>query len=106
MAASAGPWSAQTRSYTSRASRRSGKPIMPLAWAVRRSTAKWVLPVLVGPRTALTGWDEGDGMVFRGGDAGMGGVAVQKGIDGWRRIPRVAAEIGRAWCRDRVCQYA
>src|SRR3546814_2795159 len=59
---------------------------MPLAWAVRRSTAKWVLPVLVGPRTALTGWDEGDGMVFMGGDAGMGGVAVQQGIDGWRRF--------------------
>ncbi|WP_295327169.1 hypothetical protein [uncultured Sphingopyxis sp.] len=31
---------------------------MPLEWAVRRSTAKWVLPVLVGPRTALTGWEE------------------------------------------------
>ena len=32
--------------------------IMPLDRAVRRSTAKWVLPVLVGPRTALTGWEE------------------------------------------------
>src|SRR5262249_1824169 len=31
----------------------SGKPIMPLAWPSMRSMARWVLPVLVGPKTAF-----------------------------------------------------
>ena len=29
-------------------------PMAPLEWAQRRSIARWVLPVLVGPSTALT----------------------------------------------------
>ena len=48
------PLIATTRSYTSRASRRSGNPIVPLEWAHMRSIARWVLPVLVGPRTAFS----------------------------------------------------
>src|SRR5690242_8549695 len=40
--------------YTSRARRRSGNPIIPDEWASIRSIAKWVLPVLVGPSTAVT----------------------------------------------------
>ncbi|MBU0825837.1 MAG: hypothetical protein KKB78_15640, partial [Alphaproteobacteria bacterium] len=48
---------------------------MPLEWAVKRSTAKWVLPVLVGPRTALTGWEEDD-------------VIILEPKLTWRRAPR------------------
>jgi hypothetical protein len=48
---------------------------MPLEWAVKRSTAKWVLPVLVGPRTALTGWEEDDVIIL--------GAKLA-----WRRAPR------------------
>src|SRR5205085_12591066 len=39
----------------SRASSRNGRPIMPEAWDSMRSTARWVLPVLVGPSTATRG---------------------------------------------------
>ena len=53
-AASAAPLRRTILSYTSRASSRSGKPIMPERCASMRSIAKCVLPVLVGPRTAVT----------------------------------------------------
>ena len=48
------PTLSQTLPYTSRASRRKGKPMSPLLCATMRSIAMWVLPVLVGPRTAVT----------------------------------------------------
>src|SRR5262245_2691881 len=48
------PTRSATLLYTSRASSRSGSPIMPDECASMRSMARWVLPVLVGPSTAVT----------------------------------------------------
>ena len=42
-----------TLSYTSLASNLSGNPIMPLSKESMVSIARWVLPVFVGPRTAV-----------------------------------------------------
>src|SRR3982750_4092529 len=52
------PFIGTTRSYTSRASRRSGKPMTPELWPHIRSIARYVFPVLVGPRMARTGASE------------------------------------------------
>jgi len=49
------PIRALTRSYTSRASKRSGSPIIPVSCSSMRSTARCVFPVLVGPRRAVRG---------------------------------------------------
>src|SRR5690349_3715329 len=48
------PTRSTTLLYTSRASSRSGSPMTPDECANIRSIARWVLPVLVGPSTAVT----------------------------------------------------
>src|SRR6185312_16180892 len=51
---------------------RSGKPITPEEWPHIRSIARWVLPVLVGPRIARTGASERGAICFNVAAIGRG----------------------------------
>ena len=53
-ATASAPTRSTARLKTSRANSRSGRPIRPDECASIRSSARWVLPVLVGPSTAVT----------------------------------------------------
>src|SRR5258705_4083278 len=64
-ATSAAPFRRTILSNTSRARSRRGRPIMPDRCASMRSIAKCVLPVLVGPRTAVTRPRKGAGLGLR-----------------------------------------